>query len=121
MVAKLGNGVVLGRLGGGFSGKDGMVVGFNDLDVSIFFAEEFLDGIHCRGHVMLACVLYPPIHCKYFQMLEARPWFLAFHSSEQNSIKFVNIAYKNIVHTRVALYWESPSQIAVYCISINIP
>ena len=40
----MGNGVVLGRLDGGFSGVDGMVVGFNNLDVRLFVAEEFLDG-----------------------------------------------------------------------------
>ena len=42
---QMGNGVVLGRLDGGFSGEDGMVVCFNDLDVRLFTAEELLDGL----------------------------------------------------------------------------
>ena len=40
----MGNGVALGRLDGGFCGEDGMVVGFNNLGIRLFFAEEFLDG-----------------------------------------------------------------------------
>ena len=40
----MGNSVVLGRLDGGFSGEDGMVVCFNNLDVRLLTAEELRDG-----------------------------------------------------------------------------
>ena len=64
-----------------------------------FYLQFFVNALKCLKHVL---------------------GLSTFHSSEQNSIKFVNLASKNAVHTCIALYWESPSEIAIYCISMNV-